>query len=455
VIAERGHDAQFARIASDWFHGRRQLQPEQEGMIFAPTREAAEELNEHAQAHMRHHGLLGEQGLVAGDRTYWVGDRVMCLENRERDLGVLNGRRGTVTAIDTDAHSLHVDIDGRGEVMLPGSYIEDGNVALGYAMTVHKSQGMTCERAYVAGSEDLYRELAYTALTRHRDRCRFYLNAGEPTGGQLELEVAGEARDRVLARAALVMGRERTQQMALDVHERDEALRALPDADLVARAGRLEQLLATFPAQARAADARAGELQRQAVQIRDDERRLAASRQDREDLGARDRRRRAEVDQRIGRQQRLLERAREGYADLAAEVGGGKQQGERWLEAHGVELAEASVIERELAEWRARTHADAIARAARDPASDLSQALGARPASLLEGQRWDAAARAAGRYRLAYGELPGPDAPCVGDRRRAWVQAERPHAIYLAALQTDTHPDLALADQHSELDLGP
>ena len=84
--------------------------------------------------------------------------------NRERDIGVLNGQRGTVTALEPDTLSLRVDVDGQGERVLPASYIEDGHLALGYAMTVHKSQGMTADLTYALGSEDQYRKLGYTAL---------------------------------------------------------------------------------------------------------------------------------------------------------------------------------------------------------------------------------------------------------------------------------------------------
>ena len=40
-----------------------------------------------------------------------------------------------------------------------GSRIEAGHVTHGYAMTVHKAQGITADRAFVLGTDDLYREI--------------------------------------------------------------------------------------------------------------------------------------------------------------------------------------------------------------------------------------------------------------------------------------------------------
>jgi hypothetical protein len=107
---------------------------------------------------MREAGQLGADELCVGERGFSVGDWVLCLRNEERTLGVLNGERGTVTEIEDATRSLRVAMDKGTDTMLPASYVEAGHLALGYATTVHKSQGMTAERAYVLGSEELYEE---------------------------------------------------------------------------------------------------------------------------------------------------------------------------------------------------------------------------------------------------------------------------------------------------------
>ncbi len=57
---------------------------------------------------------------------------------------------------------------------IPGWYVADGGLDHAYAMTVHKAQGLTCDRTYVLGDEQLHREAAYTALSRGRHENRLY-----------------------------------------------------------------------------------------------------------------------------------------------------------------------------------------------------------------------------------------------------------------------------------------
>ena len=332
---------------------------------------------------------------------------------------MLNGQRGTVKEIEEPSRSLRVEIDGQDEVVLPASYLEAGHVSLGYAMTVHKSQGMTAERTYVLGSAELYRELGYTALSRHRDECRFYLNGGDPSE-QLELEVAGEERDKVFAQMERAMGRSRAQEMALDVHDRDEALRRLPDDELAARAGRLSDLLDSYPAAARDAERHAGDLARLGEKITGARDRLDAARAQRHGLGLLARRERSELDERIAHQGQVLAANQADYDERAQLVTAGRMAGDEWVERRGMELAEATVVERELLARRAELYEDAIAMAAHDPSSDLAQALGPRPDSLLERERWDQTAAAIEGYRLRYGELPEDQAPSRGPRRAEW-----------------------------------
>lgn len=342
LVVERGTEAQYGHLVADWWHGSEALE-QGEALILAPTREAASQLNERARAYMRAAGRLGDRELsVAGGDAFAAGDRVMCLRNA-RDIGVLNGLRGTVVDVEEGSRSLRVALDGQAEeVVLPASYLEDRHVAHGYAMTVHKSQGMTAARTYVLGTPELYAELGYTALSRHQQSCRFYLNAGETPAEQLELDAAGEQRDQTLTRIERALGRSRAQEMALDVHERDADLTRMPDIQLAERAGRLDELLDSYPKAARDADRHADELQRRAEEIRGHEARLAASRAAREAMGVLRRCERARLDERIARHDAVLARARVDYGELADEAGAGCEAGERWAEAHGIELAEAT-----------------------------------------------------------------------------------------------------------------
>jgi ATP-dependent exoDNAse (exonuclease V) alpha subunit len=103
-----------------------------------------------------------------------VGDEVLAHKNRY-DLGLLNGDRGVVRGAD-DRH-LHVDVEDGRNIEVPMSYIDDGHLTHGYATTVHKAQGLTCDRALVLGDDTFTAELGYTSLTRGRDRNQLYLVA--------------------------------------------------------------------------------------------------------------------------------------------------------------------------------------------------------------------------------------------------------------------------------------
>ncbi len=303
--------------------------------------------------------------------------------------------------------------------MLPPSYLEDGHLTYAYAMTVHKSQAMTASRTYVLGSADLYAELGYTALSRHQDSCRIYLNAGGASD-QLELDVASDQRDETLTRIERTLGRSRAQEMALDVHETDQDLSRLPDIELAERAGGLGELLASYPAVAREAERRTADLQRGAEEIRRHEQRLTASRAERETLGTLQRSKRSRLDERIARQEEVTARAQASYDTLSEQAAVAREAGDQWLEEHGVELAEATVIERELTQRRRARLEDAVVRAAHDPDEGFARQLGPRPESFVGRQEWDAAAAALAGYQETYGELSDVEPPLDGRRRRMW-----------------------------------
>jgi hypothetical protein len=71
-------------------------------------------------------GRLGHERLQVEDRQLAVGDRVVCGHNANAELGVANGSRGVVTALDAQARTLTIRLDssdGR-MVTLPRSYLE-------------------------------------------------------------------------------------------------------------------------------------------------------------------------------------------------------------------------------------------------------------------------------------------------------------------------------------------
>lgn len=146
-----------------------------DAVMVALTHDAVTELNQRARTHLAAEGQLGETvaQIEDMDTEYAIGDTVVCLRN-DRRLGVRNGDIATVIGATADG----VVIERASErIELPASYLVDGHLGHGYALTVHKAQGATYDVALFYGDEHLYAEAGYTALTRGRDRNQMYVLA--------------------------------------------------------------------------------------------------------------------------------------------------------------------------------------------------------------------------------------------------------------------------------------
>jgi ATP-dependent exoDNAse (exonuclease V) alpha subunit len=142
--------------------------------MIAPRRADVAELNALARERLHRDGKLGDEELVAGGRRFSIGDRVIARRN-DRRAGVVNGLRAEVSAIDQERRTLQLRTGPDQVHDLDATYVDDGWLDHGYALTAHAAQGATVDRAFVLGSDDLYREWGYTALSRHRHEARFYV----------------------------------------------------------------------------------------------------------------------------------------------------------------------------------------------------------------------------------------------------------------------------------------
>jgi hypothetical protein len=143
--------------------------------MIAYRRADVAELNAVARTLLDREGRLGRERLRLDSGTELAtGDRVLCTRN-DRRLAVANGSRGTVHTVDRERDALVVELDDGGRVTLPTRYLEAGHVSLGYALTGHKTQGLTLERAFVlAEDQRALKEWGYVALTRSRHETRLY-----------------------------------------------------------------------------------------------------------------------------------------------------------------------------------------------------------------------------------------------------------------------------------------
>ena len=183
------------------------------------------DLNERARRGLRAVGRIGGDELRTDARAFAVGDRVVARRN-DRRLGVVNGDTGCIATIAGGRVAVELD-DGR-EVALTERYVRAGHLEHGYALTAHLAQGATVDRAFVLGSDELYREWGYTALTRHRLEARFYVSA---TPAFLnESDVPLEAPRDVTQSVARMLAASRSQRLASDSARSDPMREAIADA---------------------------------------------------------------------------------------------------------------------------------------------------------------------------------------------------------------------------------
>jgi ATP-dependent exoDNAse (exonuclease V) alpha subunit len=197
-------------MVRDWMRAYR---AGEDVVMLAFGRADVRELNALARDQLVDEGTINNTG-----ERFSVGDRVMSLGNRKW-LGIVNGARGSVVA---DDGGLTVRFDDGTTVDLPPSYIEAGHLAHAYASTIHKAQGMSCDRAFVLGSGALFREAGYTALSRGRKENRLYVVAPEPPDVDVGHGVYGARDDPV---DDLVRALEHSQRKHLAV---DRLVRASP-----------------------------------------------------------------------------------------------------------------------------------------------------------------------------------------------------------------------------------
>ena len=104
--------------------------------------------------------------IVRFETTYSEGDKVIQMVNNY-DKEVFNGDIGRITRVDEEESTLQVEYDGR-EVLYDSGEIDE--IALAYAITIHKSQGSEYPAVVIPLSMRhftlLERNLVYTAVTR-------------------------------------------------------------------------------------------------------------------------------------------------------------------------------------------------------------------------------------------------------------------------------------------------
>jgi hypothetical protein len=245
-------------LLQDWWTAWQQADrdPTQVVIVLAARRTEVDRLNSLCQELLAARGRLGRERLQVEDRQVAVGDRVVCGHNAISELGVANGSRGTITALDSQERTLTIRLDGSGDrmVTLPRSYLDgrgrgerNRRVDLAYATTGHRAQGLTRGRALVrlTGSEDV--NWLYVQLSRAKYDTRLYAVVGPEPHGAGELDLPDQEQPDAYLQLAQALSRAGGQTLAIDTPSSQD-LGRLSTAELRAERDRLRQQLDQAPA---------------------------------------------------------------------------------------------------------------------------------------------------------------------------------------------------------------
>ena len=257
VVAADSKPAATLALLQDWWAAYQEAEADsaQEVIVLAVRRAEVDRLNTACQELLAAQGRLGAERLQVEDRQLAVGDRVVCGRNAIAELGVANGSRGMITALDphTRALTLRLDgLDGR-EVVLPRSYLDgrgcgerNRRVDLAYATTGHRAQGVTRGRALVrlTGSEDV--NWLYVQLSRARQDTRLYAVVGPEPQGAGELDLPDREQPDAYLQLAQALSRAGGQTLAIDTPNNPDLPR-MSTGELRAERDRLRRQLDQAP----------------------------------------------------------------------------------------------------------------------------------------------------------------------------------------------------------------
>lgn len=205
TYAEHGmvHAADTREVARgeliDIWDRERIASPNDSRIILTHTNDEVRELNLAARERLRASGALGADialQVERGQRSFAEGDRIMFLRN-DRELGVKNGSLGTLQSVGAQRLAVQLD-DGRSLALDTKSY---AHIDHGYAATIHKSQGVTVDRAHVLATPGMDQHSSYVALSRHRESVSLHYGKDDFTDAD---------------KLARTLSRERAKDMASD-----------------------------------------------------------------------------------------------------------------------------------------------------------------------------------------------------------------------------------------------
>lgn len=158
---------------------------EKNAIMLAGDMDSVTELNSRAQAFRIGQGEVTTDTSVRSRDGHDIGigdiivtrrndPNILIDESSDAAKFVINGARWTVTGIGDDGSIECTPLEADGSATLTADYVAK-HVQLGYALTVHRAQGVTVDSCHAVLSPDLSRNSAYVAMTRGRQNNMAYV----------------------------------------------------------------------------------------------------------------------------------------------------------------------------------------------------------------------------------------------------------------------------------------
>ncbi len=175
VISEHAID----ELLNDWDKALK-TEAIQDTVLLAFSRNSVRELNTQARERLQTKNKVGREDITfqGFERELKVstGDRLLFRENNKR-LGLRNGDIGTVKQVHQSGYQ--VELDSGEQINVSRKYQA---IDYGYALTVHKSQGMTTKHTKVLIDSKYWdRNLSFVAFTRHKETLKIYTDTKNHT----------------------------------------------------------------------------------------------------------------------------------------------------------------------------------------------------------------------------------------------------------------------------------
>ena len=160
-------------------------------------------------------------GSVVMPKEFRAGDLAVCLEN-DRERGLTNGMRVQLLSVEPAMHTVTMRTPDNREVTADVRHYDA--IDYGYAMTVHKAQGLSVDVSLVLARGGEGREWTYTAMSRGREANRYYTPSAPPLPDEHGTHLHEERADELAERLARSWDRSEASDSTLDYERIEEAV---------------------------------------------------------------------------------------------------------------------------------------------------------------------------------------------------------------------------------------